>query len=363
MKRLLFIVMAIVLASSMLLAACEEPAPTPAPEPAPAPEPEPEPEYPIELSFSYHAPPVASLSKAVFVPWAEALEAASNGKLIVTDYPGGALLGAADAYDGVITGICDIAQVETEEYVGRFPRNGISMLPFIYPNTEIAAIVSHEIENKYCVDTELKDVKLLITAPLHQMHYLGNKPVEKLEDFKGMKMRSVGEVDAATIEAFGATPVPVAIGDLFTALDTGVVDGTFITWSAGLSFGLKDVTKYRTECGVFLTNFLVVMNKQVYESLPKELQELIDEFSTPEVSRKYAAEHMALEKGAKAGLEGSDKGAGNPPINILTTDELARWKEVAHPVWDEWIAEMEGEGLPGQAIIDDVLSLEEKYSQ
>ena len=339
------------------------PAPKPAPAPSPAPAPGPAPEKPIELNFSYHAPPQASLAKAILIPWANDIEAATNGRVKIIHHAGGSLLGAADAYDGLVSGICDIAQVATEEYPGRFPRNGIHVLPFMYPNTEIAGIVSHEIVNKYCAGTELKEVKVLITAPLHQMHYLGNEPVEKLEDFVGLKIRSPGKVQATTIKAFGGTPVEISTGDLFSALDRGMVDGTFFTWSGALAFGLKDATKYRTECGVSLECFLVAMNKQTFAKLPADIQKIFNENSTPQISRKYAAAHMELEKGGKGAIIGSDKKAGNPPIYVLPPEELARWKKAAQPVWDEWILEMRSEGINGNAMIDDIVSFIKKYSQ
>jgi len=376
MKKILVVALAIVLVSCLLLPACAEPEPepvtpttptTPA-EPAKPAEPvEPakpaEPEKPIELNYSFHAPPQASLAKAVLIPWAEDIEKATNGRVKIIQHAGGSLVGAADAYDAVVSGICDIAQVATEEYPGRFPRSGIHSLPFVYPNTEIAGIVSHELVNKYMADTELKEVKVLLTAPLHQLHYLGNEPIEKLEDFEGLKIRSPGKVMASIIEAYGGTPVEVSTGDLFSALDTGMVDGTFFTWSGSLAFGIKDATTYRTECGLGTDVFLVVMNRDAFNKLPADIQKIFNEHSSPEVSRQYAAAHGAMEAGGKGAIEGSDKGAGNPPIYVLPTEERERWKEAVRPVVDDWIAEMEAEGLPAQAMIDDAASWVEKYSQ
>jgi len=363
MKKLFVCAIVTVLVSCLILAACAAPTPAPTPAPAPEPAPTPTPEKPIELSFSYHAPPQASLVEAILVPWANDIEKATNGRVKIIHHAGGSLLGAADAYDGVVSGICDIAQIDTEAYPGRFPRNGIHDLPFIYPNTEVAGIVAHELVNKYCVDTELKDIKVLITAPLHMQHYLGNVPVEKLADFEGLKIRSPGKVQAKTLEAFGATPVEVSTGDLFSALDRGMVDGTFFTYGGALAFGLKDATKYRTECGAFTIVFFVGMNKEVFAKLPADIQKIFNENSTPQISWKYAAAHLEMEKGARGAIVGSDKKAGNPPIYVLPPEELARWKQAAQSVRDEWAAELENEGLPGKVMLDDAVNLVKKYSQ
>jgi TRAP-type C4-dicarboxylate transport system substrate-binding protein len=383
MKKLILFVLTTVVVSCLLLVACAEPAPapapapaptpapapapapkpTPAPAPAPTPAPAPAPTKPVELTFSFHAPLQASLAKAVFVPWAEEVEKASGGRVKIIQYAGGALFGAADAYDGVLAGICDIAQLAPEEYPGRFPLSGIHGLPFMYPSCEIAGIVSHELENKYCVDTELKDVKLLVSAPLHPLHYLGNKPIEKLEDFQGLKIRSPGKVNAALIEQWGATPVEISTGDLFSALDRGVVDGTFFTWSAALAFGAKDVTKYRTEVGMYRDVFFIVMNRKAFDKLPPDIQKIFNDLGTPQLSGKLGAAHDELEGGGKGAIMGSDKKAGNPPIYVLPAEERARWEKSAQSVRDAWVAELEAEGLPGKAMLDDAVNWVKKYSQ
>lgn len=367
MKKLVVFTLAIVLVSSLILAACAAPAPAPAPSPtpapAPAPAPGPTPEKPLELNFSYHAPPQASLTKAILEPWAKDLEAATNGRVKIVHHAGGSLLGAADAYDGVISGICDLAQISTEEYPGRFPRSGISSLPFLYPGTEVAGIVYHELMNKYALDNELKEVKLLITLPLHPAHYLGNKQIQKLADFQGVKMRAPGKVVTSTVKALGGTPVEVSTPDIFSALDTKLIDGTFFTFSGALAFGIKDVTKFRTECAIYLDTFQLVMNKDVYNKLPADLKKVFDDFSTPAVSRKYGAAHAALEQGGRGAILGSDKKAGNPPIYVLPKEERDKWAQATQSVKDEWVADMQKDGIPGKQMLDDAINLVNKYSQ
>lgn len=363
MKKLLLTPLVIILAVSIVLGSCGGTKETTTPATtSPSTTPTTTAEV-IELNMSYHAPLPASLTQAIIIPWADNIEVATGGRVDIIQHPGGTLLGVADAYDGVLSRICDIAQLATEEYPGRFPRSGIDNLPYIYPNTEIAGVVAHEIINKYCVDTELQEVKMLITMPLHMQHYLGNEPVETLEDFDGLNIRSPGKVASDLIVAYGATPIALDTSELFSALDTGMVDATFFTFSGSLAFGIKDVTKYATQCGVMTNVFRLVMNKEVFNSLPDDIKKIIDENSTPEVSRKYSADHEATEENYLQAINNAIRRKGDPPIYIVPEDELARWKAAAQPVVDEWVAEMEDDGLPGQAMIDDVISLIEQYSQ
>lgn len=382
MKKSIILVLAAILIASLLLVACATPTPTPTTTPTVTPTTTPTSTQtpttkptstptatqtptatakPISLNFSYHAPPAAtaSLTKAIIAPWATDIEKATNGRVKIVQYPGGSLLTAANAYDGLVTGICDIAQFASEEYPGRFPLSGIHSLPFIYPNTEIAGVVSHELENKYAVNTELKQVKLLISAPLHPAHYYGNKPVEKLEDFKGLKIRSVGKVGAALIKALGGTPVEVSTGDLFSALDRGLIDGTFFTWAGGLAFGIKDATKFRTEIGLYQDVHFLIMNQQSFAKLPPDVQKIINDNSTLQASRKYAAAHQALEAGSRGALAGADKAAGKAPIYVVPADEKARWAAAVKPVLDQWAAD---NGATGKEMVDALPALVKQYS-
>jgi len=100
------------------------------------------------------------------------------------------------------------------------------------------------------------------------------------------------------------------------------------------------------------------MNKQKYDSLPADIKAIFDEFSTPEVSQKYAIAHGALEAETKASVAGLDAKMHKPAIYVLPAEEKARWAAAVQSVKDEWVAEFPN----GQAMFDDLLSLIAKYS-
>jgi TRAP-type C4-dicarboxylate transport system substrate-binding protein len=375
MKKLFILVLAIVVMSCLLLGACTKSTPTPTPTTKPAASAlattapattaptttaSPTPSKPIELVFSYHAPPQSSLAKAIFVPWCADIEAATGGRVKIIQQAGGALLSSEDEYDGVVKGICDIAQVNTEDYPGRFPLSAIHVLPYMYPSTEMAGIVGHETFNKYLANTELKDVKILIAAPLFTSHWFGKKPLEKLEDFKGLKIRATGKMWGDIITALGGTPVEVATADVSSALDTGMIDGTFFTWSGAMAFGIETVTKYRTIFGASQDIHLIVMNKNTFNKLPPDIQKIFNDYCTPETSRKYAAAHAALEPGARGAIIGKDKAAGNPGIFTPSDAEMARWKAAVSPIRARWATDR---GPTAISMLEFITSQTAKYSK
>lgn len=315
---------------------------------------------PIELTFIYHAPPKASLTRAILEPWASDIEKAAGGKIKITRHPGGTMVKGEDSYDAVASGLADIAEIDPEETPGRFPVASIDSLPFLYPDTVTAGVVAHKLLNKYAVNAELKEIKLIIMTPLHMGQYLGNKKVETLADFKGVKLRSSGKVEANTVKALGAVPVEVGTGELAAALDKRIVDGCFFTLAGSLAFGLKDVTKYRTICNIFPRVFMIGMNKAAYNKLPDDVKKVFDQYSGVEATKKYAIAHAAMEKGAKGAIMGYDKKVGNPPFVVLSDAERNKWKAACKTVYDEWVEEVGGKGLPAKAILDDAHKLVEE---
>ena len=357
MKKFFVFALVIALASCLLLTAC------PAQEPAPTtPTPTPTPEGPIELDFAYSQPPMTGFAKSILIPWATDLEAATNGRVKIIQHGGASLIRGEQAFDSVVSGMCDIAEADPAKQSGREPRAEINNLPLIWPNGEVAAMAFYDFLHEYCVDTELKDVKLMITMPMPEQNYMGNKPVEKLEDWKGLKLRATGKVDTATEEALGATPISVMTEDAFSALDTGLIDGQFFSWEGALVFGFGDICKYKTECYLSQSCFHILMNRQVYEGLPDDIKKIVDEFSTRETSRKYAADFMAILPGARAALIAKGEEAGYPPMYVLPAEERDRWVTAVEPVIDDWIADMEQAGMPGQEMYDYLISAVEKYS-
>ena len=349
MRKLFALVLTVVIASSLLLTACSS---------------EPEVTYtaenPLELNFSYTQPAMSGVARVMLIAWADDLEAASGGRIDIIHHAGATLVAGPQMLDAAISGMCDIACISPGE-IGRLPRCEIMNTPFIFPNTEIAAIAYHDYVNQYCADNELKDVKILFCVPMSAQQYIGNKPVEKLEDFNGLKLRTGGKWDSATMEALGATAVVMSTSDVHSALDTGLVDGTFFAFEGALALGFSKFTKYRTQCGVFQSVFPVVMNKDVYESLPSDLKKIIDDFSTLETSRKYGGAWMAAEPGDKARLEAEDKEAGKPPIYVVPESELDRWRAAEAQVGQDWVADLEAQGINGQELYDGIFEIVKKY--
>lgn len=314
----------------------------------------------IELAFSSPWPPPAGGTKA-FAKFAEQIETETNGRVKVNFYPGGALGKAPEQYDLVVAGTADAAQMTVGYTPGRFPLAEGFDLPLIYPQEATAeGLVFQELYEKYSeMQAEFSDVKHLAWAGIGGRHiHTVKKPIHTLADFKGLKFRAKGPIEAETLNALGAVPVDVDIAEVYTALERGTIDGVLFEWEGFKAFKLNEVAKYTTLIGLNSTGHLVVMNRNKYESLPSDVRKAIDKVSGSALTKTYGgildSMGMTAEKAIKeAGQE----------IYELPPAERDRWTQAVTPVLDKWAADMEAKGLPGKKIIEAARELSKKYAK
>ncbi len=105
-----------------------------------------------------------------------------------------------------------------------------------------------------------------------------NKPIRRLEDLRGLKIRTPSAAQSAQLTALGATPIDMPANQIYNNLDRGVVDAAMIPMSAAIDFKLIEVARYFTlDAPLGRSNFLVAMNRARYDRLPANLRKLIDD--------------------------------------------------------------------------------------
>lgn len=293
----------------------------------------------------------------IFEPWAKEVEQRTEGRVKITLYPGGALGKAPDHHDMVVGGVCDIAYMIHGYTAGRFPLTSVMELPCLIPTSEVGTRVTGDIYKKY-LKPEHESVKMLFIwcmAPA-QLH-TSKKPVHTLADFKGLKLRTPGAHQAAMVEKLGGTPLSMPITEVYSSLEKGVADGAVLPWEVIKPFKFQEVTKYHTIGNLYSMTNCVVMNLDTWNSLPSDIQKIIDEVDS-EYTGIAAKVFDANETVGRKICED----AGHEIYN-LPPEEWQRWLERISPLWDEWIADMEAKGLPGKAIANEARQLAEKYSK
>jgi TRAP-type C4-dicarboxylate transport system substrate-binding protein len=178
--------------------------------------------------------------------------------------------------------------------------------------------------------------------------------VAKLEDFKGKKIRAPGGLYPKMCQAIGATAVSLPVGDLYPALEKGIVDGTFVNGSMLWDYKFPEILRFLTgpRCSYWMMG--IAFNKQSYARLPKDVQKIIYDNSSAMVDTAV----NAMQKSGTDGIDLFDKSGGE--TNILSAGDVKKMKQLYSPIFRDWINNMEAKGLPGQKIVDDLYLAFEK---
>ncbi len=346
-NKILFVFLAIILVTNLVVASCAAPAPAPAPAPPPA---------PIKLSFAFFAP-AHSFPGVSMQRWADEVEKLTNGKVIIETFPGGTLLTAPATYDGVLAGVADIATGATSYEPGRFPLiTGLERPGIGFPNATVSARVLWELYKEFR-PASLADFKVLhtFTAGLH--HIATIDPVRSLEDLKGLELRGTGGV-LPILRALGAAPIAISMPELPGALEKGVVKGYSSSYDVLKDFRLAELVNYGVDYSYAIgATFVAVMNKDAWNALPPDVQQVMDDLALEQTlwTGEYVDEYDA------GALEWAKQEHGFQIIT-LSPEEKARWEEALEPVLGEWLEDMAAKGLPGQEFLDRLYELIAKYS-
>ncbi|WP_300058903.1 TRAP transporter substrate-binding protein [uncultured Roseobacter sp.] len=316
----------------------------------------------VTLRLHQFLPPQANVPKLVLDVWADSVEEDSGGRIKVERYPSMQLGGKPpELMDQAIDGVADIVWTVVGYTPGRFPSTEVFELPFMMTNARAASRAYWEMFETHMKDTEFKDVHILGTWVHGPGLIHANKEVRKPSDMDGLKIRGGSRLANALLQKVGATPVGMPVPAVPEGLSKGVIDGTTIPWEVTAALKIPELVDNHTEFtgnALYVLTFVLAMNKDRYEGLPDDLKKVIDDNSGLEFS--------VFAGGTQADADGPAREAaaarGNN-IVTLTEEETAAWREVAQPIYDEWVAEMNEKGIDGQALIDEARMLIDKYTE
>jgi TRAP-type C4-dicarboxylate transport system substrate-binding protein len=299
----------------------------------------------VTLKYSNFFPPTHIQSKLAEA-WCKEVEKQTEGRVKIEYYPGGSLLKAPQIYDGVADGISDIGFSVLAYSRGRFPVTGALDLPFGYPSGVVATKVANELYVKFH-PKEFDDTQLMyLHAHGPGFIHTRDKVITKLEDLKGLRIRSTG-MSAEMVKALGATPVAMGMPDSYQSLQKGVVDGSAHPLEADQGWKLGEVTKNAVCCysTAYTTTFFVTMNKAKWAALDKKDQQAIEE-----INKVWSVKHgEAWDSSDLAGfaffMQQGKTAAG------LDSKEIARWKAAVAPVIDNYAADLNKKNLNGTSVV------------
>lgn len=314
----------------------------------------------VTLSLHQFLPAQANVPKLILDVWADNVEAASDGRIKIDRFPSMQLGGRPpELMDQAIDGVADVVWTVVGYTPGRFPSTEVFELPFMMTDARAMSSAYWQMFETHMKDTEFKDVHILGTWVHGPGMIHVNQEVKTPGDMQGLKIRGGSRTINTLLEKMGSTPVGMPVPAVPEALSKGVIDGATIPWEVTAALKVPELVGNHTEFegnALYSLTFVLAMNKDRYESLPADLQQVIDDNSGLEFSI-FAGGTMA-EADGPARQAAVDNGN-----NIITVSgaDLDAWNAVAAPIYDEWAAEMESKGIDGQALIDEARALMDAF--
>ncbi|MEX1377791.1 MAG: TRAP transporter substrate-binding protein [Eubacteriales bacterium] len=312
--------------------------------------------YELDLAHFF---PSTHPAETVFVQgWIEAIGEATDGRVKITSYPGGTLLGAADTYNGVETGVADIGLSCFSYTRGRFPVLEAFELPGVtYNNSKVASKVAWEGIQELNPD-EVQDTKLLMVIATGPGDLFTVEPITTLDDLQGMEIRATG-LSAQTIEALGGIPVGMPQSDTYEALSKGIVKGNLSPIEVLKGWNHAEVTKYLTRTPfLYNTLFFVTMNLDTWNSLPKDLQKIVLD-TTADFYEEVGIGLWDMQNETALDWAVNEQGI---EIIELSGEEASIWIEKVMPIQDNFVASLKEQGIDTD-VMSVVNKLADQYNE
>jgi tripartite ATP-independent transporter DctP family solute receptor len=265
------------------------------------------------------------------------LEAASNGRISIQMYPSMQLGGEKEMIEQAQVGALQIARISVGPMGPIVPELNVFNLPFIFrDNAHMEKVIDGEIG-----DEMLKKLTDHPTAGLiglcwmnagSRNVYNSKRPITKVEDLKGLKIRMMGNpVFVDTMNSLGGNGVPMGFDQLINGMQTGVVDGAENNEPSYESGQHYRYAKYYSKTGHLIIPEILVFSKKSWESLSKDDQALVAKLSreAQQEQRKlwYERENESLAKMKAAGAEINEVADRKP------------FQAAVKPVWDRYGAQ------------------------
>jgi TRAP-type C4-dicarboxylate transport system substrate-binding protein len=295
----------------------------------------------IKLKYSNFFPP-SHKNSILSEQWGKEIEKRTNGRVKVTYFAGNTLTPPTQTYDSVVKGIADVGQSLVGYAPGRFPLTEVLALPLGYSTGIQATNLTNAFYEKF-KPKEFDDTQVMYFHGHGPGLFNTKKVVSSLDDVKGMRIKANAE-NAAIVSAVGGAPVSLPITETYDGLQKGLIDGVLLPVEPikGWKFFEMIRTIIENYAMSYTAPIFVVMNKDKWNSLPKDIQEIIMQINREWIT-KQGQQWTDLDKESREFCVG--KGI---KVATATPQQEAETAEKMKPILAEYVTNMKAKGLPGE---------------
>ena len=273
----------------------------------------------------------------------EIVETATAGRVRVEVYPNNQLGNQRDVTEGIQLGTIQMASISSP-MAGFVPESNLFELPFLFANRDhFYAVLDSEIGESLKPAFARRGFILLGYFDVGVRHIMTvNEPVHSFDDLQGLKIRTMeNPVHLDAFRAFGANPIPMAYGELYTALEQGVIDGAEAANTNYYAKKFYEPAPYWAQVGWIHLVEYVIMSRYYFERLPDVYQKVIEEAARTMIAQErewYSANDIRFLESLKT--EGVE----------VTHPDREPFREASKEVYQAW-----ADRIGGLDLIDKIL--------
>lgn len=293
---------------------------------------------------------------------AKAAKEKSGGNFVINLRYNEQLSDAKDVLDGLKVGAFHGGMTAYSYAPAKTPLQGVLDMPFL-PIGDL--VLQEKVQDAFQQWKPAADelarwsAAHFMTILLPQYEFMGGgKPPRTIEDWKGMRVRALGGLGDA-MKLLGAVPTSVTAPEVYTALDRGMFQAASFPFAYGFTaYKLQEVSKWYT-LGMHLgiVHNSLNLNVDAWKALPAEYRKILEE-ARPEA---YRLQRAAYEDADRKAIPLFEK----RKLEVIAISPQMREELIAKagkPAWNQWVADMERQGLPGKEALELVLKLIKQHS-
>jgi TRAP-type transport system periplasmic protein len=313
---------------------------------APGPDPVAQPAKVFKIRFGNSQSPGEATADTM-VDFKKEVEARSNGQIQVDLFPSSQLGKIEEVMEMLRSGAVQM-HVNSPQYLAKwYPEIQVTSLPYLFDSPEAA---DRTLDGPFGTELRAKiqektDFVIMGYEEYGLKHVFNRKrPVKTIDDLKGLKLRVIASpVTLKTFQSLGASPVGMAFSEIYSAMQTGVIDGGELPFTSIFGAKLHEVTKYISTTGHFFELALVVGSKSSLNGLPPEIRKIL-----MDAAQNMATTARRTSRSSQATARTFMAGKG-VEINDVPPAELARMRAAVAPVYD-WARQQWGDAYISQVL-------------
>jgi TRAP-type C4-dicarboxylate transport system substrate-binding protein len=314
---------------------------------------------PIVLRYTSHVPRSHGLFARAFVPFAELVERETEGRLRFAPFTDQLLHDPVDGFKATVTGITDYTHGYVTYQPGSFKLLHATQLPFLFPTPQVASLVVEELHPKYFkAEYERMGVYLAHCDATSPYNIISKRPIRRLEDLRGVKMRVTGGLVTEIFRELGAVPVAIAAAEVYTALQRGIVDAIALSVSDMASYRLQEIGPYYTRIDLNVLLLHYCLNRERFDALPRDLKEQF--YRLLRIRSQIAVQNYYSGEGDQRAL--ATLRDGGVEIIELDEEERGRFRAAVAPIRQRYIDTYQSQGLHARELIEEMQALALEYA-